>query len=35
MTFDEKVNIKKLQDLFASCGVKFVFVENFENVPVV
>jgi len=35
MTFDEKINIKKLQDLFASCGVKFVFIEWFEKVPVV
>jgi hypothetical protein len=35
ITFDDKVNIKKLQELFVSCGVKFVFVESFEKVPVV
>ncbi len=35
MTFEEKVDIKKLQDLFSSCWVKFIFVEGFEKVPVV
>ena len=35
MTFEEKVDIKKIQYLFASCGVKFVFTEWFEKVPVV
>jgi len=35
MTFAEKVDIKKLQNLFATCGVKIVFVEGFEKVPVV
>ncbi len=35
MTFDEKVDIQKLQQLFASCWVKFVFVEGFERVSVV
>jgi len=35
MTFDKKINIQKLQKIFAGCGVKFVFVEWFEKVPVV
>lgn len=35
LTFDTKINIKKIEKLFSSCWIKFIFIESFEKVPVV